>query len=147
MKTKKLSVKKRVRGKSTYKKNISPQKLKTLIKLRKNIDSKIKKYKKQKRTNNVKKTKRKYTSKSQEKGGLKIISKIKKFIRQPTYMTPTPPSMSELGRYTIRGPDDVELLESVTNKINEIEKYNNSQPYCIHCEDADNGCVMCHQHN
>ena len=97
---------------SKSKQSITKNQLKTLRKLKTKINSKIRQYKKQKRTKQIKRVKRKI--KTQEKGGLKLLSKIKRFLREPTYMTPTPPQMSELGRYTIKGPDDVKLFEEYT---------------------------------
>ena len=145
MRTKKVTRKKGKRVKqSKSKRSLTKNQLKTLRKLKTKINSKIRQYKKQKRTKKIKRVKRKI--KTQEKGGLKLLSKIKRFLREPTYMAPTPPPMSELGRYTIKGPDDVKLFERVADKIAEIEQYND-QPYCAHCNDADGGCVMCQQHN
>ena len=146
MGTKKISRKKnRSVKQSKSKRSLTKNQLKTLRKLKTKIQTKLRQYKnQQKRTKKVKRVKRK--SKTQEKGGLKLLSKIKRFLREPTYMAPSPPSMSELGRYTIKGPEDVKLFERVANKIAEIEQYND-QPYCDHCNDADGGCVMCQQHN
>lgn len=144
MRNKKVTRTKRKRvTQSKSKHSLTKKQLKNLRKLKTKIQTKLRQYKKQKRTKQIKRVKRK--SKTQEKGGLKLLSKIKRFLREPTYMTPTPPPMSELGRYTIKGPDDVKLFERVADKIAEIEQYND-QPYCAHCNDADGGCVMCHQH-
>ena len=50
--------------------------------------------------------------------------------------------MSELGRFTIRGEDDVNLLNRVQTKIQEVSDYRDHQVYCSNCNDADGGCVM-----
>ena len=145
MRTKKVTRKKGKRvTQSKSKRSLTKNQLKTLRKLKTKIETKLRQYNKDKKTKQIKRVKRK--SKTQERGGLKLLSKIKRFLREPTYMAPTPPPMSELGRYTIKGPDDVKLFERVANKIAEIEQYND-HPYCAHCNDADGGCVMCQQHN
>jgi hypothetical protein len=111
-----------------------------LKKLSKAIDSKIKKYKRVKRT----KARSKKTM-STGKGGLKIYKKLKSFLKAPVWSA-EPPSMSELGRFTIRGEDDVNLLDRVQTKIREVSDYRSNTPYCSYCNDADGGCVMCNQH-
>ena len=78
------------------------------------------------------------------KGGLKILKKLKSFLKEPEWAA-DPPSMRELGRFTIRGEEDVKLLYDVENKIRDIREYMDNQPYCQHCNDE--GCVMCRQHN
>lgn len=111
-----------------------------LKKLSKNIDSKIRKYKRIKRTKG-----RSKKTMSTGKGGLKIFKKLKSFLKEPVWSA-DPPSMSELGRFTIRGEDDVNLLNRVQTKIQEVIDYRDHQVYCSNCNDADGGCVMCHQH-
>lgn len=111
-----------------------------LKKLSKTIDSKIREYKKVKRTKG-----RSKKTMSTGKGGLKIFKKLKSFLKEPVWSA-DPPSMSELGRFTIRGEDDVNLLNRVQTKIKEISDFRDHQVYCSNCNDADGGCVMCHQH-
>jgi hypothetical protein len=111
-----------------------------LKKLSKTIDSKIKKYKRTKKTKRHSKK-----SMSTGKGGLKIFKQLKSFLKAPVWSA-DPPSMSELGRFTIRGEDDVNLLNRVQSKIQEVSDYRDNQVYCSNCDDAGGGCVMCHQH-
>ena len=111
-----------------------------LKKLSKAIDSNIRKYKRVKRTKG-----RSKKTMSTGKGGLKIFKKLKSFLKAPVWSA-DPPSMSELGRFTIRGEEDVNLLNRVQTKIQEVSDYRDHQVYCSNCNDADGGCVMCHQH-
>ena len=127
--------------KKTRGKKISKSSKKIYAKLSKTIDSKIKKYRKSKKT---KKARSKKTM-STGKGGLNIFKKLKNFLKDPVYEA-VPPSMSELGRFTIRGEDDVNLLNRVQTKIQEVSDYRDNQAYCSNCNDTDGGCVMCHQH-
>lgn len=126
---------------SNRKKNRSKNKSNSVHKkLCKTIDSKIRKYKRVKKSKGHSKK-----TMSTGKGGLKIFKKLKSFLKAPVWSA-DPPSMSELGRFTIRGEDDVNLLNRVQTKIQEVTDYNDHQAYCSNCNDADGGCVMCHQH-
>jgi len=130
------ALRKKTRGKKLFK---SSKKINA--KLSKTIDSKTKKYRKGKKTKKARSKK----SMSTGKGGLKIFKKLKKFLKDPVYEA-EPPSMSELGRFTIRGEEDVNLLTKVQTKIQEVSDYRDNQAYCSNCNDTDGGCVMCHQH-
>ena len=136
----KKTQKKVKRKMNTKNKSISKLKHSRLNNLSKKIDSKIRKYKRVKRTNMRSKKKM-----STGKGGLKIYKKLKSFLKEPVWSA-KPPTMSELGRFTIRGEDDVILLNKVKTKIQEVSDYIYHQVYCSNCNDADGGCVMCHQH-
>jgi len=130
------ALRKKTRGKKLFK---SSKKINA--KLSKTIDSKTKKYRKRKKTKKARSKK----SMSTGKGGLKIFKKLKKFLKDPVYEA-VPPSMSELGRFTIRGEGDVILLTKVQTKIQEVSDYRDNQAYCSNCNDTDGGCVMCHHH-
>ena len=151
----KLSRSKRIskKGKTVKGKQVKGKQVKGMTKIRdynkykrdfkmlsKIIDSKINKSRRDK----YKKTKMRSKHMSTGKGGLKILKKLKSFLKEPVWAA-DPPSMRELGRFTIRGDDDVNLLNEVENKIRDIREYMDNQHYCQHCNDE--GCVMCRQHN
>ena len=133
------------RGKNKSKNNSMSKEL--LKKMKTKVASKVRQYKKQKkRTKRVSKTtKRKKT----DKGSLKLLSKIKRFLRADV-SSATPLPVSEIARMTIKGPSDEKLIEDVGRKLTAVQEYweeQGNQPYCSVCNDQPNGCHACNQHN
>jgi len=50
------------------------------------------------------------------KGGIKILKKLKNFLKEPIWSS-NPPSISDLNKFTIRGENDVNLLNRVQIKL------------------------------
>jgi len=132
-------------------KNKSSQKSisKGLIKkMKTKLSSKIRQYNKKgsKRTRRVS---RKVTKTKMDRGGIKLLAKIKRFLRADVSSAGHIP-VSEIGRMTIRDSRDVKLIEDVVKKLADINEYQEEQdklPYCSVCNDQPNGCHACNQHN
>ena len=113
---------------------------KEIRKVNKMITAKLKKYKRQKKTRrNTKK------SKSNTKGALPMISRIKNFLRAGIWETGGIIPQNELARMTIGGPADQELLRQYENKLEAVLNYEPDYSICDH--GPDQVCPNCTQHN